>query len=527
MTAAPENPRGLMAAEFVKAKALPAGRSVLSRGLRGTPFGGNNLLSLEMRGRLVQMAACTQFDPLLIPEPVRRIRCALADHEVYVVGGIVRDSILAALEAGREVVDRVAGNDWDLATSATPDVVMERLRAEGMAAIPVGVEHGTVVAVVDGENYEITTFRVDRFCDGRHAEVEFARTLSEDLERRDFTVNAFAVDVDSGRVVDEFGGREDLEARLVRAIGDPETRFREDYLRLLRAVRFAAQIEGRIEAKTWKAIRILHRKVATVSAERVRDELLKLLATQRPSVGLDLMQQAGLVRALIPELEACVEVRQNQWHADDVWQHTLHAVDALHPKYPFLRFVLLLHDVAKPRKKQFSEEKQDFVFYEHQFESADLARRIMRRLRFPARDIDRAEVLIREHMFHIAGDISARAVRRFIRRLGWENVRPFLRMRMADRKGNRYNPPGFEPHFRRFVRMIRQIERSEACLEVRDLAIGGKELKALGLEPGPVYSEILNHLLEQVLDDPTRNERDTLLGLARQWLGEHPQPQPE
>jgi len=470
--------------------------------------------------------ASIRFDPGLVPEPVRRIRRALGEYEVYVVGGIVRDSILAAMNEGRDTVRTAVGNDWDLATSAVPGVVIERLRAVGITAVPVGIEHGTVVAVIDRKHYEITTYRLDRRCFGRHAEVEFAQTLLEDLERRDFTINAFALDVETGRVVDEFGGRDDLEARSVRAIGDPLVRFREDYLRMLRAVRLAARIEGRIEGRTWSALRGLHRKVREVSAERVREEMLKLMAAERPSIGLDLMQKSGLIRALIPELEACVGVRQNQWHADDVWQHTLLCVDAVHPRYPFLRFVNLLHDVGKPLKKHYNVEKEDYVFYEHQFESADIARRVMKRLRFPARDIERAVVLIREHMINVAPDISPKAVRRLIRRLGWDNVRPFLRLRMADRRGNRWNPPGIEPHFRRLVRMIREIERSEQCLDLRSLAVGGEDLKGLGLEPGPVYSDILNYLLEQVLDDPSRNTRETLMTLVRRWLREHPSAAP-
>jgi len=477
------------------------------------------LFSLMMKNR----ALAVRFDPSIVPEAVHLIRKALEGHEVYVVGGIVRDSILDAMRSGRDVIERPAGNDWDLATSAVPDTVMERLRGNGIAAIPVGVEHGTVIAVVEGTGYEITTFRLDRITNGRHAVVDFADTLREDLVRRDFTINAFALDVETGEIVDECGGFEDLEARLVRAIGDPAVRFREDYLRLLRAVRLASQVEGTIEEKTWEALCHLYEGVANVSAERVREEMLKLMAAPRPSVGLDLMQRSGLLRVLIPELEACVGVKQNQWHSDDVWRHSLHCVDEVQSRYPLLRFITLLHDLGKPAKKQFSEEKGDYVFYEHQSVSVDLAREIMRRLRFPTRDIRKAEAIIGEHMFHISKEISPRAIRRFIRRLGKENVRDFLRLRIADRHGNRLNPRGLEPHLRRFLRLIREIERKDECLEVRDLAIGGEELKAVGLQPGPIYSEILDYLLDKVLDDPSRNNRRSLFLLTKAWLINHPE----
>jgi len=467
--------------------------------------------------------SAVRFDPGLVPEPVRRIQRVLEGHEVYVVGGIVRDSILEALVSGREVIEEAAGNDWDLATSARPAEVMERLRERGIAAIPVGLDHGTVIAVVDGENYEITTYRYDRLTDGRHAVVEFADTLREDLERRDFTVNAFALDIDSGEIVDECGGLEDLSKRLVRAIGDPVVRFREDYLRMLRAVRLAAQIEGTIEEKTWNALCELHEQVRTVSPERVREELLKLMAAPKPSVGLDLMQRSGLLRVLLPELEACVGVEQNKWHSDDVWWHTLHCIDEVDPRYPFLRFVMLLHDIGKPAKKEFKEEKGDFVFYDHQNVSVEEGREIMKRLRFPTRDIRRAEAIIGEHMFHISKEISPRAIRRFLRRLGKDNLRDFLRLRIADRRGNRLSPPGLEPNLRRFIRIVREIERKEECLEVRDLAIGGEELKAAGLQPGPVYSEILNYLLDKVLDEPSKNNRPALLLLTKAWLINHPE----
>jgi tRNA nucleotidyltransferase (CCA-adding enzyme) len=468
------------------------------------------------------VSSSIQFDTSLVPEPVRRIRRALKDHELYVVGGIVRDSILAALKTGSDTVRSVVGNDWDLATSARPDLVMECLREEGISVVPVGVEHGTVMAVLEGESYEITTFRQDRECDGRHATVGFAESLAEDLRRRDFTVNAFALSVETGRIIDEFHGLEDLGARLVRAIGDPEVRFREDYLRMLRAVRLASQIEGTVEEDTWQALCLLRKRITKVSAERVRDEMMKLLATRCPSVGLDLMRSSGLLKSLFPELNACVGVRQNQWHADDVWRHSLLCVDAVHPRYPQLRLIALLHDVAKPDKKYFNEGKQDYVFYDHQFKSADVAERIMKRLRFPTKEITQAKVLIREHMFNVTPEMTPKAVRRLMRRVGTRNLRPFLRLRIADRRGNRLNKPGLEPHFRRLVGMIREIERSEECLEVRDLAIGGEDLKQLGLTPGPVFTEILNHLLEQVLDDPVRNNRETLLALVDEWLQEHP-----
>ncbi len=458
-----------------------------------------------------------QFDLDLVPDSVWRVRRALAGQPVYVVGGILRDSILDALSSNEGEIVEVRGDDWDLATSARPEEALESLERAGIRAIPIGIDHGTVAAIIDRKQYEITTFRKDRICDGRHAVVEFSESIEEDLERRDFTINAFALDLDTGLVRDPFQGVEDLKARMVRAIGDPAVRFREDYLRMLRAVRFAAQIEGEIEARTWKALREEAENIVRISPERIRDEILKMMKTKKPSVGLRLMLESGLLKWIIPEFERCFGVDQNRYQ-DCVGEHSLHCVDEVSPRYPFLRWVTLLHDIGKPAMKTYAEEKEDYVFYDHQFEGEKMAEEIMRRLRFSNSEIDAARVLIREHMFNLTPDLSKKGVRRLLRRVGSDRIRDLLRLRIADRLGNKNNPRTLEPHFKDLIRQIREIERDEECLHVQDLAIGGNDLIARGLEPGPIFSEILNSLLEKVLDDPSLNTRERLNELVDEWL---------
>ena len=459
-----------------------------------------------------------RFDLDLVPEGVRRIRRALADQPVYVVGGILRDSILDALDRGMEEITEVRGDDWDLATSARPEEVLAVLERAGIRVVPIGIDHGTVAAIIDRKQYEITTFRKDRICDGRHAVVEFSHSLEDELERRDFTINAFALDLDTGGIYDPLGGIEDLKTRTVRAIGEPTTRFQEDYLRMLRAVRFAAQIEGRIEPKTWRALCQQSENISKISPERIRDEILKLMKTPQPSVGFRMMLESGLLKRILPEFDNCFGVAQNRYHPDCVGEHTVHCVDEVSPRFPFLRWVMLLHDIGKPLMKAFAEEKDDYVFYDHQFEGESMAEEIMRRLRFSNSEIETAQVLIREHMFNLTPDLSKKGVRRLVRRVGAERIRDLLRLRIADRLGNRSNPRTLEPHFKKLIRQIREIERDEECLHIKDLAIGGKELIARGLRPGPVFSKILNALLERVLDDPSLNTPEDLNQLVDEWL---------
>lgn len=460
------------------------------------------------------------FELSAIPAPVKYLSEILGPQKTYAVGGILRDSIKANPQTQK--IQTVVGNDWDLASPLRPQEVISRLRRSGIIVVPIGFEHGTVAAVIDGIQYEITTFRYDlEYRDGRHPIVRFADSLEEDLQRRDFTVNALALDIVTGEIIDLFQGVADIQAKLIRTVGDPEIRFQEDYLRMARAARFAAKLEGEIDAPTCAAIQRNARLIHNVSPERIRDELVKMLSYAKPSHGFHLMHQTGLLRYVIPELEAGFGIGQNQFHADDVAWHILHSVDAVSPKYPFLRFVTLMHDLGKVPAKKYLERKGDYVFYGHQYISKSMTRRIMQRLRFSNKEIETAMRIVENHMYNLKPGLSHGASRRFVRKLGRENVEGFLRMRMADRKGNRFNEDGYEKGLFHFVRAVRKIDRDEDALTVQKLQIGGYDLLEMGLRPGPVFSQILNLLLEDALDDPTLNNREWLLAKANEYAEEY------
>ena len=248
--------------------------------------------------------------------------------------------------------------------------------------------------------------------------------------------------------------------------------------------------------------------------------MLKLLACALPSIGFLLMRESGLLAYVLPELDAAFGVGQNRFHADDVAMHTLLCVDALHPRYPFYRWVTLLHDLGKVPCKLYKPEKGDYVFYSHQYASKRMGKRIMRRLRFSNKEIDTAASIVENHMYNLKPGLSEGAIRRFVRRLGRDRVEGFLRMRLADRRGNRFNDASFERGVFHFVRTLRKIDRDENALTVRNLKISGYDLIEMGLPPGPLFSQILDHLLELVLDDPELNQREGLLGHVRAFVEE-------
>ena len=458
-----------------------------------------------------------RFSKKAIPKTVRAITDVLRDYEVYPVGGIVRDSVKAAWENRHSDVEQPAAEDWDLATSARPEVVQRLLKKAGYRTLDIGIKHGTIIAMHENRQYEITTFRTDVDTDGRHAEVRYAKTLQEDVQRRDFTVNAMALDLNTLEIIDLCGGMQDLRSLRIRAVGDPDKRFQEDHLRLMRAVRFANLLSAEIDTDTWKAMKEHASLIQRISPERIREEMMLILASSTPSHGISLMRECGLLEILLPEFDACYGVDQNQYHSHDVAEHTLLAIDTLSPRFPFLRMVMLLHDIGKPQCRQYLAERDDYVFYKHEEVGAQMAEAILSRLRFSNREIDKATVLIREHMFRLTSpDLGKRGLRRFLRRLGNDNLRDYLRLRLADRAGNKYWKGKREEGLWEAIRRLRQIEKDQDALTVKDLAVNGRDLIALGLKPGPVFSTILNGLLEKVLDDPSLNERNRLLEIVEQ-----------
>lgn len=421
-----------------------------------------------------------------------------AGFRCYFVGGAVRDSLLGKAAA-----------DWDAATDARPEQVMRLFRG----VIPTGIQHGTVTVRWRGASIETTTFRVEgEYRDGRRPEgVRFTGELLDDLSRRDFTINGMAADPASGEVVDPYGGRDDLKAGVVRAIGDPLARFDEDGLRPLRAVRFACRFGFAIHPDTLAAIPARLHKFRMVSAERVRDELSKILMTERPSYGLGILKETGLLPEILPELYACAGVGQGGPHRYDVFGHLLASCDAA-PAELELRLAALLHDIGKPAKRV-EEPGGGLSFYGHDQESARLAEAALKRLKYPNAVIEKVSLLVRHHMFDYSPDWTDAAVRRFVNRVGLEAVLPLARLRLADMAGVSGRPA--DPRLvLPLVERVEELKAKDQAFGLKDLAIGGHDLAAAGWPRGPVMGRALAELLEAVLDDPELNERGRLLEIA-------------
>ena len=366
----------------------------------------------------------------VVPQNVRRLcrTLARAGFKSWAVGGAVRDLLLAVMTGGN-TRDAAASCDWDIATTARPEQVkrlFQRVIATGMA-------HGTVTVRLDGVGYEVTTLRGEApYSDGRHPDsVFYVDSIEADLARRDFTVNAMAYDPESDRLVDPFGGLDDLRSRLLRAVGDPAQRFAEDGLRVLRAARFVAVLELTLEPQTQEAIRPSLGSYRRVSPERIRDEWMKALKAREPSRAFRLMQKHGLLEITAPELLTMVGCRQNRFHAYDVWEHTMRTMDACLPK-PLLRLAALLHDAGKPASRAFNEEKGDYTFYEHERLSRDIASALLPKLRFSKEECSRVEALVLHHIVAYDGSWSDAAVRRWMRRVSPELVADILELNRAD-----------------------------------------------------------------------------------------------
>lgn len=443
-----------------------------------------------------------------MPDGVQRIVRTLeeAGFDTWAVGGAVRDHV-----AGRP------SGDWDLATSATPDQVMQLFRR----TVPVGVDHGTVGVLIGPTMYEVTTFRRDVETFGRHAVVAFADTVEEDLSRRDFTINAMAWHPLTGALLDPYNGARDLVDRRLRTVGDPAERFAEDYLRVLRALRFAGRFDLRIETGTWNAIRDAVAKLGTLSAERVREELMKVLAGQRrPSYSLDLYREAGALDVLYPELGALEGEPPGE--EPDLWTLTLRAVDAVPAHRPTLRLAALLHGIGMPPART-RDLRGGWRYTGHEVLGSRKAEDVMGRLKSSNADTDRVVRLVRRQPDLFPPDAPAAGVRRWIRDVGRDLVYDLFRLRIArwraeaDAEEEVTVPDDL---VERWV-MAHRVLLEHPPLDTRSLAIGGGELRQLGLGPGPLYGEILASLLERVIDDPALNERTTLMELVRrEWLDE-------
>ena len=422
-------------------------------------------------------------------------------HTLYLVGGAVRDFIL-----GKE------NHDYDFTTDAEPEEIKRIFRR----TIDTGIKHGTVTVVFRGSHYEVTTFRTEGdYSDSRHPDaVHFVKNLDEDLSRRDFTINAFAASLPDGRITDQHEGRKDLRRKLIRAIGDPDERFREDALRMMRACRFSSQLGFSIEKETAGAMKRLAPSIRKVSAERIKDELFRLIDGKDPRKGLEAMRTSGLMHEILPELERTYGFQQGGMHKEDLYEHLISALETARDYgYPMtVKLASLFHDIGKVDTRAEGDERE-YTFYGHDRRSAELTDAVFRRLRTSNEERESVCHLISNHMFSYTPDWSDAAVRRFIRRVGLDNINPLFQLRVCDMtatSGQSVNPRGLLAFS---DRINSELDR-ECALSVKDLKIDGRTLMAMGIPAGPAIGKILNALLEEVIEDPDLNEENKLKARA-------------
>lgn len=449
-----------------------------------------------------------------VPQAVRELcrRLLEAGHKSWIVGGSVRDRLLSSFSdssLGPEFFE----HDWDIATSARPEAVAQLFSR----VIPTGIQHGTVTVVLGGAHYEVTTLRGEAsYSDGRRPDsIYYVREIHEDLARRDFTINAIAYDPLTDVLIDPFGGVRDLKDRILRAVGVASERFAEDGLRVLRAARFSATLELEIDPATAQAIEPSLASYRKVSAERIRDEWIKTMPARRPSLAFEVMRKHGLLAITAPELLESVGCAQNRYHAYDVWGHALACLDHC-PKLPVLRLAGLLHDIGKPRTRALSEKTRDYTFYEHERIGAEMVAPILERLRFSNQEREKITRLVRHHLICYDKSWSDAAVRRWLRRVGPELAEELYLLAEADGRAKGKDPTAELTELARLKEHVGKVLAAGAALSVRDLAISGRDLaQVLGLKPGPLFGEILRTLLDEVVDDPTQNQREHLLTRAR------------
>jgi len=426
-----------------------------------------------------------------------------AGYETWAVGGAIRNTLLGVPEG-----------DWDLATRAHPEVVVRLFPR----TVPVGIDHGTVgVLTRDGVLLEVTTFRKDVETFGRHAVVEFADTLQEDLSRRDFTVNAIAWHPLTGEIRDPFQGRQDLKAGLLRTVGDPEERFAEDYLRVLRALRFSGRFQFQIHEETWKAIRAAEGELGILSPERVREELLKILsAAPTPSRALSLYRSSGVLSALYPEV-AAVEGCLRPGHAEDIWAHSLRLVDVLPPARPLLRLAALFQGVGIPEccEEEIASVTRAGASIDPMERGRERTAALMIRLRFSNAEIREVSELMQMGLEPPLSLELPSELRRWLHRAGPHHLPAFSRIWAAKARLDGDPDPTV-----RLLRRLRSKVQSGVPLSQAEIAFDGRDLISMGLKPGPRFGEILAVLMDRVLDDPSLNEKGTLKGFVQDLLDE-------
>jgi len=436
-----------------------------------------------------------------IPKEVKNILKKLSKEkfEAYIVGGCVRDLLI-----GR------APKDWDVATDATPEEIQEIFPESFYKNKFFTVTVKTVSKKESLKEVEITTFRAEsKYSDKRHPDqVKFAKTIKEDLSRRDFTINAMAMFF-SEQIIDPFSGQKELERKIIKTVRSPKERFSEDALRMMRAVRFATELNFKIEKKTLKAIKENCKWLEKISNERIRDEFLKIIMADKAAEGIELLRKSGLLHYVLPELEESYGVAQNKHHIYDCYEHAVRSLKyAAEQNYnQDVRLASLLHDIGKPRSKEGKGEEA--TFYNHEIIGAKMTRKILKRLKFPKKQIKKIVTLVQYHLFYYNVDeVGESSVRRLVRNVGRENMDELIQVRKADRIGS--GVPKAEPYKLRHLRyMIEKVSRDPISVEMLEIS-GDEIMKILNISPGPKIGQILDILLGYVLDDPTKNNQKFL-----------------
>jgi poly(A) polymerase/tRNA nucleotidyltransferase (CCA-adding enzyme) len=442
------------------------------------------------------------ISPKIIPEEVSRVTTTLkkANFKAYLVGGCVRDLLLG-----------LKPKDWDITTDAKPEDIQSLFEHTFYEN-----DYGTVGIVNDGvkdktlETIEVTPFRLDgSYSNARHPDsVTFAKTLDEDLMRRDFTINAIAYDQQEGSLIDPYKGQSDIKDKVIRAVGEPSRRFNEDALRILRAIRLATELDFTINANTLGFIRNTSDLLEKVSKERIRDEFSRIVASANPKWGLQMLQKLDILKCIAPELEKGVGIEQNQAHKYDVWEHLLGAVQgAANKGFSFeVRLAALFHDVGKPHTRRIGGKNTKYTFYGHEVVGARIVKKTLQDLKFSLETIKTVTTLVRYHMFFSDTEIITHtAVRRLLARVGKENIEELMNLRICDRIG--MGRPKEEPYrFRKYKAMLEEVQRDPVSVGM--LTISGDEIMNVTHEtPGPRIGWILHALLEEVLEDPSLNNK--------------------
>ena len=440
---------------------------------------------------------------ITLPTPVARALSVLeaCGYEGYTVGGCVRDSLL-----GR------APNDWDITTNATPEEM--KVCFKDFRVIETGIRHGTLTVIVDGMQLEITTYRNDgEYLDNRHpVQVTFSKNIEDDLSRRDFTVNAMAYHPQKG-FVDLFGGREDLQNRIIRAVGDAKTRFEEDGLRILRAIRFAAVLDFDIAEDTAKAVHECRNLLSGIAAERIREEFCKLICG-KGAVRI-LREYIDVVAIFLPELSRCVGFEQNtKYHCYDVFEHTLQALALCENTDLVTRLGILLHDIGKPLC--YTEDEKGGHFKGHAPAGVEITKEVLARLRFDNETVRRMALLVEWHDISLSAE--KKRVKRLMQKLSDADILRLLEVKRCDRLAHAKNYREIPPELALIPSVIDEIRAEDACLSLRTLAVGGDDLMELGIPKGKQIGEMLHALLEEVIEERLPNEKNALLQAAKERM---------